>query len=189
MTMRPGIRAITIICVLGLLLGALFVIADRTVTADQSGDYTYTTDGVHATITKYTGSGTDISIPSALGGSQVVAIGDNAFYNCYTLTSVIIPDSVATIGDSAFQYCTHMTSVTIGNGVTIIGGNAFQSCHLLTSVNIGPGVTSIGYTAFNECEALTAINIDPGNLNYASSDGVLYNHDRTILIAYPAGER
>ena len=42
---------------------------------------------------------------------KVTTIGDWAFYNCVSLTSVTIPDSVTTIGDGAFAGCRSLTSV------------------------------------------------------------------------------
>ena len=38
-------------------------------------------------------------------GNGVTNIGDNAFLNCYSLTSITIPNSVTSIGDDAFYYC------------------------------------------------------------------------------------
>ena len=49
--------------------------------------------------------------------------------SCYT-----IPNSVTNIGDYAFDDCGSLTSVTIGNGVTSIGYFAFSGCGSLTSV-------------------------------------------------------
>jgi hypothetical protein len=67
------------------------------------------------TITKYTGWDADITIPAAIGGKTVTAIGKEAFKNC-DLTSVVIPDSVKTIGSGAFKG-NKLTSVTLGANV------------------------------------------------------------------------
>jgi len=76
-----------------------------------------------------------------LSGSTITSIGDNAFNQCYSLTSVIIPSSVTSIGQKAFEICRSLTSVTIGNGVTSIGDNAFSTCISLTNVTIPNSVT------------------------------------------------
>lgn len=88
----------------------------------------------------------------------VISINSYAFYNCYGLTSVTIPNSVTSIGNNAFQYCSGLTSVTISNGLTTIGSSAF-SCSGLTSVNIPNSVTSIDRNAFEGCIGLTSVTI------------------------------
>ncbi len=66
--------------------------------------------------------------------SGVTSIGDYAFYDCYSLASVTIPDSVATIGSSAFSDCTSLASVTLPDSVTSIGNSAFNWCNSLKTV-------------------------------------------------------
>ena len=90
---------------------------------------------------------------------NVTSIGESAFSDCTSLTSVTIPDSVTSIGDSAFYNCTSLTSVTIPDSVTSIGKYAFYKCTSLTSVTIPDNVTSIGDSAFSDCTSLTSITI------------------------------
>ena len=59
---------------------------------------------------------------------KVTSIGDGAFYDCSSLASVTIPNSVTRIGESAFRYCSSLQSVTIPNSVTSIGRFTFSSC-------------------------------------------------------------
>ena len=66
----------------------------------------------------------------------VTSIGEMAFYNCTSLTSVTIPNSVTSIGQRAFSGCSKLTSVTIGNGVTSIGGSAFGGADIPTIVSL-----------------------------------------------------
>ena len=86
---------------------------------------------------EYTGS---VVIPASVTYNNeeysVISIGYRAFYNCKSLTSVTIPNSVTSIRGDAFSYCSGLSSVTIGNGVTNIGSNAFLECENLTSVRI-----------------------------------------------------
>ncbi|MBR4029537.1 MAG: leucine-rich repeat protein [Alistipes sp.] len=89
----------------------------------------------------------------------ITMIGEYAFYECYSLTSVTFPDSVTEIGWSAFYGCRSLTSVTIGNSVTTIGQYAFYDCNKLTSVTIPDSVTTIGNNAFQYCSSLTSVTI------------------------------
>jgi len=58
----------------------------------------------------------------------------------------------------------------------------------LVGITIPNSVTYIGANAFRYCDNLTEINVDSDNTNYSSTDGVLYNKDKTILITYPEGK-
>ena len=92
----------------------------------------------------------------------VTAIGDYAFYNCYGLTGITVPNSVTSIGNGAFEYCNRLTSITIPNSVTSIGYEAFLDCYGLISITIPNSVTSIGERAFSGCTGLTSITIPNG---------------------------
>lgn len=64
------------------------------------------------------------------------AIRPYAFYDCDSLTSISIPDSVTSIGNYAFDGCSSLRSITIPNSVTSIDEAAFRGCHNLTTINV-----------------------------------------------------
>ena len=167
-------------------LGALNLTASAETLTD--GDFEYSVVNNEATITDYTGSATNLTIPDILGGNKVTHIGDSAFAFCTALQSIEIPDSVTTIGGEAFWHCAALTSITIPDSVTTIGDMAFSFCATLKSVAVGNSVTEIVNTMFRYCTALESISVDANNNYYSSVDGVLFNKDLTTLICYPAGK-
>ena len=124
-----------------LLIGAFLIVATERASAAQDGDYTYSIDANYANITGYVGTGGAIEIPSELDGYETVAIGDYAFFQITSLTSVIIPNSITYIGEGAFDQCANLTSMTFGDGITIIEDYAFANCSSLTSM-VFLGLTS-----------------------------------------------
>ena len=125
-------------------------------------------------------------IQSVFMANGVTSIGNFAFNECTSLTSMTIPDSVTCIGNCAFRECSSLASVTIPDSVTSIGVYAFCACTSLKSVTIPDSVTSIGNYAFSYCTSLTGIWVDEGNSHYFSdASGVLFNKDKTVLAQCP----
>ena len=91
------------ICLCACLSLIGFLCLSSSALALQYGDFTYTVNADNTvTITKYTGTGGNVIIPSTINSIPVVGIGDYAFYGCTGLTSVTIPNSVTSIGSGAF---------------------------------------------------------------------------------------
>ncbi len=90
-----------------------------------------------------------VSLSSIELPESLTNIGDYAFSGCSGLTGeLVIPDNVVTLGNDAFTGCSELTAVVIGSGVETIGDSAFQFCDNLMSVTFGENVVSIGGTAF-----------------------------------------
>ena len=128
----------------------------------------------------------NIVMPEILRGCPVISIADFAFLGCSRLTSIEIPESVTSIGEGAFLLCSSLSSVEIPNSVTSIGEGAFFLCSSLTEIEIPSSVENIGMIAFVGCNNLISINVEEDNTAYSSSDGILFNEDKTELINYPA---
>ncbi len=114
--------------------------------------FKYTKENDEITITGYTGTDADVVIPRMIENKPVTQIGEDAFYERESLTSVTIPDGVTEIGDYAFGFCSDLTNVTIPDSVTKIDNYAFEFCHSLESVTIPKSVTEIGNYAFHNCD-------------------------------------
>ena len=89
----------------------------------------------------------------------VTSIGERAFSQCKTLTTIILPTSVNNIGLQAFMFCEELTEISIPENVTTIGEGAFHFCQALTSVELSKSLNIIEKSAFQVCTALTSISV------------------------------
>lgn len=100
-------------------------------------DFEYVIEDDEVTITKYTGEGGNVVIPSQIEGKDVTAIGDMAFYECVTLIVVVIPVTVVYIGEMAFYGCVNLYAVYfLQIEVIFISNGAFSGCDVLTIICI-----------------------------------------------------
>ena len=96
---------------------------------------------------------TSVTIPNS-----VTNIGIGAFSGCSGLTLITIPENVTSIGEGAFENCINLESITLPNGVTCIKDVTFVSCSSLVSITIPESVTSIGNYAFSNCSSLESVS-------------------------------
>jgi hypothetical protein len=83
---------------------------------DRTPWYNYKQDGVvyiNKVLYKYKGTMPENTSITVREGT--IAISSCAFYDCYGLTSVTIPNSVTNIGEGAFSYCTRLTEIHCQN--------------------------------------------------------------------------
>ena len=154
-------------------------IMSSTVYADEMqysvGNSTYSyviEDDGTVTLTRYSGTDTDIVIPQSIDGKMVTSIGWSAFSDCSGLTSISIPEGVTSIGGSAFEGCSGLTTIKVdsnnkkydsrNNCNAIIDKETNTLIAGCKNTIIPEGVTSIGWSAFSGCSGLTSITIPEG---------------------------
>lgn len=143
--------------------------------------YTVVCIGSHA----FFGKGlTSIVLPNS-----ITSIEDDAFSECINLNKINIPNSVTKLGKNAFFNCSSLSHIDIPNLVSTIGESAFYKCSSLSYIDIPSSVTTIGKFAFNRCTKLSSIDVSNDNPSYSSLEGILFNKDKTELIAYPARKK
>lgn len=132
--------------------------------AENPSDYAYSVNdaGDGVTITAYNGAAKRVIIPSELDGKPVTAIGNEAFRENTTITSVNIPEGVTSIGDGAFYGCSSLVGITIPDSVTTIQTTSFAMCTALTSITIPKNVSTIEASTFSYCTALESITLPKG---------------------------
>ena len=163
--------------------------------SESSSSYSsddYTSDGLiieNGVVTGYEGEIRNAIIPEQWNGITVTEIASHAFYNCGSLKSILLPNSIVSIGNGAFYGCRSLASIDIKNGIKTIYVQAFALCSSLERIFIPKSVIEIGSTAFERCSSLVAIDVDEDNPNYLSIEGVLFDKNKETLLACPATKK
>ena len=145
-------------------------------------------------VKRYSGTSTDVVIPSYYKGKTVTSVDQSTFSNCTKLTSVIIPNSVTSIGYDAFSGCSSLESIAIPfvgakAGVTssniyqypfgyIFGTDSYTGGVATKQSYYGNGTTSKTYYIPS---SLKSVTVTGGNILY----GAFYNCTRLTSIAIP----
>ena len=144
------------------------------------GFFQYSVEGDDATVTRYTGRESHVSIPSRLGGYRVrsiagfwwewasgtqpemsvtipegvTSIGERAFFDDEGLTGISLPNSLESIDKEAFLACINLESLTLPAGLESIGEGTFAGCEKVDRVVIPDGIATIPNFAFRGCKDL-----------------------------------
>ena len=114
----------------------------------------------------------------------ITSIGEHAFRGSAALKVLEIPYTVTKIGSYSF-YITGLEDIKLTNYITSIGEEAFEGCGF-KQVIIPENIKTIGTGAFTNCASLIEFIVSGNNTNYSSIEGVLFDKNKTTLIAYPA---
>ena len=142
------------------------------ISAEGNNRYCFYSSTVYTLLRKNTSNNENTVYTNAI---QHIRIGSNveidsyAFYTCYSLSSITIPNSIMSINGNAFQHCYSLVSITIPSGITSITTNLFNSCYSLSSITIPNSITSIGSSAFSSCYSLSNITIPDSVTSIGSS--------------------
>lgn len=94
----------------------------------------------------YEGNLTNVVIPATITVDEVLyhvtSIGDNAFWGCNSIKSVVIPEGITTIGECAFQWIVNLPKIVIPSTVISIGEGAFvnDGLHIISHIQEPFGV-------------------------------------------------
>ena len=94
-------------------------------------------------IDKYTGTKTDVVIPSVINGYPVTEIGSYSFLNNEKIVSVTIPYGVKSIQNSAFSGCKLLKNISVPNSVESIGYATFEECIALENIKLSNNIKTI----------------------------------------------
>ena len=171
--MTKHLQKFTAVLLAVIMTLGVFAVVPFTASAETSGDFEYwVLDDGTAAIKGYTGTDTELTIPSEIDGYKVTIISDYAFDDCTRLTSITVNNSITIIGDDAFDDCTRLTSITVNNSnanYSSVDGVLFNKnkTELLRypegksdeNYIIPNSVSSIWWYAFYYCENLISITI------------------------------
>lgn len=119
----------------------------------------------------------------------VTEIGSNCFYWSGGLKKIILPETLMEIPEGFASMCKNLAECEIPQSTVIIGDNAFFRCNSLTHVFIPASVKEIGKDAFTALVSIENFEVDPENESYCTWEGILFNKDMTLLVAWPFTRR
>ena len=101
----------------------------------------------------------NVVVPSVIDGNPVVALANKAFYNCKSVASVYMPDSITKMVDNTFFACENLVRVRIAPDIEKIQSMSFFACKKLKNIELPNGLKQIQSEAFNSCVSLEKIEL------------------------------
>lgn len=149
--------------------------------------YFYSTGGTTATVIQDDSyqSLTEVTIPATVGiGSKtynVTAIGNEAFFDCRNLATVVLPEGLIAIGNNAFNNIS-VSEIILPSTLKTISAGAFQNCWNVTTLVVPNGVETIGDYAFSYMYGLTRLEL-PASLKRVGKYVIRFDTQLTSVIS------
>ena len=154
-------------CVCGDI-GSIGFFHGETLSAPLQPTYAYVYGGGAYAVTGMTGAGEVLVIPETHNGLPVIEIAQGAFANKYSLTKVVLPDTIQKIGIGAFRSCANLAEIVMPDTLKFIGSGAFEYCLSLIHITVPEGVTMLEGFTFNGCESLLSIVLPESMTNIST---------------------
>ncbi|MGN1138576.1 MAG: leucine-rich repeat domain-containing protein [Ruminococcus sp.] len=124
-----------------------------------SGDYKYfKIDDYTVKIRKYLGTDTKVTVPAEIDGYDVIMIDLDAFENCNTIETLVIPHGIERIDQLAFKNCKNLTNIKIGKDVSNIDAYSFRGCESIKNISINH--RNSVYDSRDNCNAIIESKTD-----------------------------
>ena len=124
--------------------------------------------------------------------ASVTKIHDKAFLEAAKLTEIVFEGGSEPlhIGAEAFKRCSGLVNVVLSDNVATLGTEVFYGCSALESLTLSKNLTNFLPYMVNSCGKLSEINVssDGQGVYYSSVNGILYNADKSALVAYPVAK-
>ena len=147
-----------VICSLILIFSSDF----RTAALNYNG-FEYTVIGDQCVISGCDSSiSGDVVIPDFIDGKVVTAIGDLAFKDRITVSTVTIPETIESIGYNAFEGCSNLICFNMPDSVSVLGESVFKKCNNLKEVVFSDNVQIVPKSTFEKCVELEKVILSDG---------------------------
>ncbi len=172
-----------------LIIAAIFACTLSTLAHDFEVDgIYYNLLGGDSVVVTYQGSSSysydneysgDVTIPATVMYNsttyRVTSIRSEAFYDCYGLTSITIPEGVTRIYDRAFSGCSGLTSIVIPNSIMSIGSYAFDDCYNL-QYNVYDNAKFVGNIENPHLVLIEAMNTNITSYSVSNNTKIIYHN-------------
>lgn len=121
--------------------------------------------------------------PKNLEGTSDLEVFENSTF----LKIVVVPETFREFGSGTFLNCASLEEINFPDKLERIGSFSFCNCTSLRTIKIPANVSIIESAAFGGCCKLEDFQLDESNTHFSVVNGVLFNKDKTKLIAFPCG--